>query len=204
MIENFITVTEALQILKICRSTLCEWCDSGKIVCRKIPDKSKNKFHWEISKDDCMKKSLEKSGHRKEVCEIEKRQEDFRERTQRNSDELSDEEINQKISALHLSQNESERLKVTLRGFSKAEAERVLKTEQALSKQKDNVLRDGQYVQKDDVAEQIGIVFSSFSKSLKDLISVWQRKFSLSPESSGIMQADLQKCIGETIARMRV
>jgi len=155
--EEYISLTEAAEILSVDRTSLWRQCRAGKISCREVPCKnSPSGKTYEIPKKYVFQKGLN----------IEEKK----------SEEPID--IQKKIDALNLPPIEAERLKATLGSFSKAEAEKVLKAEQALAKTKDNVLRDGFYIERSKVAEQVGYVFSNFSHSLKDLITIWQKIWS--------------------------
>ena len=176
MAEDYISLADAEKIIDVSHVTLWRWCKSGKIACREIEDKaSPGGKKYEVSKVAAMKKQLEKSGKANVVGEIEERSKE-----KSKNDKPDEEYIDNVIQSLNLPIAESKRLRATLKCFTKADAERILKTEQALSKQKDNVLRDGSYIEKTKVKEQVEFVFSSFARETRDLIYVWQKRFFLS------------------------
>ncbi len=85
----------------------------------------------------------------------------------------------------------------------KVDAEKILKIEQALAKQKDNMVKSGILVVKADVEKQISFVFSEFSRNLKDLVVLWQKKYFLSQSVADGMQRDLVECIAKMLEKWK-
>ena len=192
--SEFITVSQALEIIDISRPTLCAWCENGKLQAHKVDDKSKHGFHWEIEKNAVLGKQLEMSGtkqHEQIDAAIEARSEN------------NDDDIEKRIDSLSLPQLESDRIKATLKSLTQKDAALILKAQQAFSKNKDNVEREGLYIAKEKVSQQIDQVFSAFGRSLKDLIAIWQKRYSLDEDNACCMLIDIEQVIKTTIASMQ-
>lgn len=185
---EFVTVTQAIKMLGVARPTVCEWCESGKLRAKKVEDNTRYKFHWEIEKNDCYRKLADK--YKPDIS------------TDQQTTINQEEDLEKKIASLNLPHLEADRLKAVLSGFSKPEADRVLKTEQALAELRENVLQDGLYVEKSKINSQIGEVFSLLLRSLKDLISVWQKRYEIEEDNVACMLFELEKVLKSAIEGM--
>lgn len=108
-----------------------------------------------------------------------------------------------RYEALGITPLEQKRMRATLCAFTKAEAEQILKVEQALSKQRENIVREGDYIAKKEIVEQIRYSMGMLSRVIKDLVVYWSQKYNFDTISVREMAIDIDEAIARGLAAIR-
>ena len=188
------SVAEAARKLGKDPKTVIAWCRAGKIKATEVPDKRKG-IRFEIDDDSI-----------KELRRAQKDGEGFVKRYKENEDKktaASESNLENLILALHLSVEQGERLKATLKGFSKSNAETVLKAEQAFSKQKENLLAAGNFVEINVLQAEFESVYSVLARNFRDCLQSWIAEFKLSPQQGQRMKSDYEAAMKRAFEDLR-
>jgi hypothetical protein len=225
LLETFINAKKACEIIGISAPTLYRYCELGKVKGKKKINAAGSKITWEVNYDDAMRLRAMKDGTLEQYVEKRARLITAKETNERANKKIiekelkklatvsegedtkikiSDKDIEALAKSYNLSKEETERMLSTLKSFSKEGATLLFKTEQALEKQRDNILREGLHIEKAKVSEQISYSFGIFARALKDLVTFWSKKYSISDKYISEMQADIQRAIKDSLHRLKV
>ncbi|MCK5614105.1 helix-turn-helix domain-containing protein [Candidatus Pacearchaeota archaeon] len=174
-------IKEASAFLGKTRKTIKEWCESGKLRAKKISARNLHGFMWEIEK--------------KSVMEI----------AGTLAEKIS--EKNKKIEK-KFSKNEStpaevpEREKAD-RKITRQEAERLIKVEDAIRKQQENLLRENRLLDVETLEYALEVHYSGLMEMWEELIDVWVINGQVKPGRAKEMLDDFQGALKTSWKRMR-
>ena len=163
-IENHYSVNEAAKILGKSDATIKRMCARGELDAEK-----RGKRDWIIKRSSIENKIVEKSADSKPVA------------IQKSITESVDDEERILIESV-----------IEDRNISRADAERIIKIEDAIKRQRDNLLREGQLVEVDKIKKALETHYVALIELWEELIDVWSVKLNLSAERSQEMLTDFK------------
>lgn len=184
--ELYLPLSEAREIIGISETTIKSWIDKGKLTFKQIAE-GKHAFYYVLEKDCILaaeRKKIEKEKIKKEddIVPIAEQVE---------SNNVSTDRLKNVFEKLGLNAKESDKYETVLKNLSKEEADVLIKIEQASEKQLSNLIKQGKYVEKEEVQAKIQEVFSVFARNIKDLPMIWIKKFNLDDKLLKQMELDI-------------
>ncbi len=177
-------IAEAQEILQKNRKVIGEWCEKGILKANKIPDKIGNGFRWDIEKSSVYKKKVELDEKEEKKLKKPKPKPNHAYR-------LSE------VSGAELEPSQNNLSGEINKGITRAEAERLLKIEQAIEKRRENELEEGNLVDIRELEVELLAIYQETWDAMRELIDGWTIGFNLSLEVSKKMRDDFEQSLGE-------
>lgn len=167
-----------------------------------IYDKVKaNTINFKVMVVDGRKqKAVEKTAILRMAVKKEDRKEEEKAKAEKQKD--AQEQRGAAITSLQAIPEKAERMRAAL-AFSKSDAETVLKVEQAIAKQSENLVKEKRLIDVNDLHEDYDRIFFTMARNHKSLLDKWTTDFRLSPEQAKQMREDFEKTMRDTFEELK-
>jgi len=168
-------ISRASELLNEDSGTVIRNCKSGKYTAKKIETKKgRYGFVWDV--DDSFVISLA-SARRKDI---------------------SNSIVSTSLEPSTMVDPENREIIVnTTKAISKKEAERIIKQEEAIRRQRENLIEDGKIIVADVVVESVGMYYSQLLQAFDSFIDILSIEESWSPEKTKKVLSRLKACVHE-------
>lgn len=184
------TAIEAAKILGVTQPTVSAWCREGKMKHTKVKSRGRTGYAVDISQET-VREFLLKNGSKKTEQEEKKSEEEKIDEQKKQAAKSPEVKKNFKQVEDYAESGEDEPRKIVGdRNLGRFEAERIIKQEEAIKKQRENLLRDKEIVERAVVFEALRLHYGELNKLWEELIDIWSLKYNFSATTTKEMLTD--------------
>ena len=182
---------EAGVFLGISHVTVTRWIKAGKVKATQKPGKNNKKPSYHIDPEEVARLKLEISGDKIERTKAREKKEQSREKT-----------LNRKLELPEV-EKEPEREIKSGGGLTRLEAERYIKQEEAIRKQRENLEREGLLVESSDIRKVLELHYRALIDGMEELIDGWAISFNLDTRQSQKMLTEWKLKLDTTWSKVK-